>query len=148
MANPQCEDGYTKIANELLEAQAKTRIPGEARQVLDAIARKTFGYNKREDAISLSQFVLATGIKKPNVVRAIKQLQAMNLIIKTDNGKTQIYRINKDFETWKPLSKAITNRYQKRYPQKKENNYLLSELYRVSDGWTSFVFNSSKKSEL
>ncbi len=108
MASPQVENGYTKIANELLEAQARIRIPGEARQVLDVILRKTYGYGKKEDAISLSQFSLATGLKKPNCVRAVNKALAMNLIIKKDNGNIPIYRINKDFETWKPLSKKIT----------------------------------------
>lgn len=47
MANPQCENGFTKIANELMEALAKIRIPGEARQVLDVIFRQTYGWNKK-----------------------------------------------------------------------------------------------------
>ncbi|MBI5447822.1 MAG: replication protein [Gammaproteobacteria bacterium] len=64
MVTPQCEDGYTKIANELLEALARIRIPGETHQVLDTVLRKTYGYGKKEDAISLSQFVLATGLSK------------------------------------------------------------------------------------
>ena len=34
MANPQTENGYTKIANEIMEALAHIRIPGEAMQVL------------------------------------------------------------------------------------------------------------------
>lgn len=108
MASPQCEDGYIRFASELWEAVCRFRIPGEARQIFDFIARKTYGYNKKEDAIALSQFCLATGIKKPNVVRAIKQLQSMNLIIKKDNGISSIYSINKDYTSWRPLSKAIT----------------------------------------
>jgi len=108
VANPQVENGYTKIANEVLEALARIRIPGEARQVLDVILRKTYGFQKKEDVIALSQFCLATGINKPNVFRAIKQLQVMNLIIKNDNANLQTYRINKDYSQWKPLSKKIT----------------------------------------
>ncbi|MCK6470063.1 MAG: replication protein [Candidatus Brocadia sinica] len=108
MASPQCEDGYTKVANELLEALARIRIPGEARQVLDVIFRKTYGFSKKEDAISLSQFCLATGILKPNVCASLKQLREMNLIIQKDNGIANIYSINKDYTSWKPLSKKIT----------------------------------------
>ncbi|OGH05916.1 MAG: hypothetical protein A2W22_06960 [Candidatus Levybacteria bacterium RBG_16_35_11] len=108
MANPQCENGFVKIANTLMEALARIRIPGEARQVMDLIFRKTYGFNKKEDAITLSQFCLATGIKKPNCQRAINKLIEMNLVIKKDNGNIPIYKINKDFDTWKPLSKKIT----------------------------------------
>lgn len=115
---PQLENGYTKIANELLEAIAAIRIPGEAMQVLLVIIRKTYGYCKKKDAISLSQFVAATGIKKPNVCRAVKKLLDMNIIkplskkiikiIEKDNAYISEYELNKDCSSWIPLSKKIT----------------------------------------
>lgn len=108
MARPQIEDGYTRIANELMEALAHIRIPGEARQIIDTIIRKTYGFNKKADMISLSQFCLATGMKKPTCSRAIRTASTMN-IIKKDNNGNHFYSINKDFETWKPLSKKITH---------------------------------------
>ena len=82
MASPQIENGYTRIANEIMEALAKVRIPGEARQVLDAVFRKTYGWNKREDKISLSQFEKMTGLARPSICRAIKKLLIMNIIEK------------------------------------------------------------------
>ena len=45
MASPQTENGYVKIATELHDALCKTRISGEARQMLDVIIRKTYGYD-------------------------------------------------------------------------------------------------------
>lgn len=108
MASPQLENGYTSIANELYEAWAKIRIPGEARQVLDVIIRKTYGFHKKEDQISLSQFCLATGLKKPTVCKAIKKLVVINLITKKGNKTGEIYSLNKDFNTWKPLPKKVT----------------------------------------
>lgn len=132
MANPQIENGYTKIANEIMEALCKIRINGEAIQILFVIFRKTYGYNKKEDVISLSQFSVLTGLKRPNICRAINKLKQMNIIIQKDNDIANIYQLNKDFSTWKPLSKKITlskkimtviqkdnNRYPKRYIQKK-----------------------------
>lgn len=111
MANPQKEDGYTAIANELMDALAKIRISGEARQVLDVIFRKTYGYNKKEDMISLSQFSAATGISKSHIIRATKKLTEMNIII-SKKGNRQIvkYRINKNFELWNPLPKKETSK--------------------------------------
>jgi len=108
MANPQVEDGYTRIANELLEALARIRIPGEAMQITLTVLRQTYGFQKKTDAISLDRFCLATGLKKSNCVRAIRKSLAMNLIIRTDNNRVPKYSINKDFETWKPLSEGIT----------------------------------------
>lgn len=106
MANPQIENGYTKIANEILDALCGIRISGEARQCLDVIIRKTYGFNKKEDTIALSQFSLLTKMSKTSICRALLKLAKMNLIIDknvNENGKT--YLFNKDFSTWKPLTK-------------------------------------------
>ena len=108
MGNPQIEDGFTRIANELLEALCGVRIPGECRQIFDFIIRKTYGFNKKEDCIPLSQFVKATGKKKSNVIRSINTLIEMNLIAKRYNKRATRYSINKDYSTWNLLSKGIT----------------------------------------
>jgi len=112
MANPQIENGYTKIANEVMEALCGIRISGEARQCLDVIIRKTWGYNKRFDYIALSQFTELTGLERPTVYRGIVKLVKMNLIKITRNEKSKrvgnMYQINKDFDCWKVLSKKIT----------------------------------------
>ena len=93
-----------------MDALCRIRIPGEEMQVLNVILRKTYGWNKTEDAISLSQFVEMTMIKKPNVVRAIQGLLSKKIIsvIEKDNAPAKVYKINKDFDQWHPLSKKIT----------------------------------------
>ena len=67
MANVQKEYGNTEIANAILEALARTRIPGEAGQVVYFLFRKIYGWHKTEDQISLSQFCEATGLTKVHV---------------------------------------------------------------------------------
>lgn len=123
MANPQKEDGYTAIANEIMEALCRHRIPGEDRQVLDVIFRKTYGFNKIEDYISLSQFVDMTGMKKPNIIGSLKSLLSKRIIIiQMDDGFRKVYRINKDFDKWERysnrslLSKRIIGVIQKDNP--------------------------------
>ncbi len=108
MANPQIEDGYTRIANELLEAISLSKLNGSEHQVFWVIVRKTYGYQKKDDPISLSQFCLATRINKQNVCRALSNLITKNMIIKSDKDKITKYRIQKDYTTWKPLSNMIT----------------------------------------
>lgn len=107
MASPQKENGFTPIANEILEALAKININGEARQVLDVIIRKTYGFQKKQDKISLSQFVLTTSLKKSAVCRGLNRLKKMNIIIKIDNENCTIYRFNKNFDTWKSLTTLL-----------------------------------------
>jgi len=82
MASPQCEDGYTKIANELLEALCKTRIPGEIRQVLDAVIRLTYGWNLKKHPISYREFSNITGLQYGHIYRAIKSLIEHNFIVR------------------------------------------------------------------
>jgi phage replication O-like protein O len=108
MANPQKENGHIQIATQIYEAFCKIRISGEARQVLDFIIRKTYGFHKKEDKIALSQFCLGTGLRKPTVCKALNKLKNMKLIIQIDNDDINIYRFNKDFDTWEALPKKIT----------------------------------------
>lgn len=108
MASPQLENGYTKIANEIIDALTAYRLPGEQMQCLLLIIRKTYGFNKIDDMISNSQFVSGTGLKKPNVCRAIKGLIDKNIVIKKDNNYVPTYQFNKNYKTWKVLSKKIT----------------------------------------
>ena len=97
MADPQIENGFCMLPNELLEAIARIRIPGESMQVFLVIIRKTYGFHKHEDRISLSQFNLSTGLAKSSIIRALRILISMNLIYKKVNGTVSTYRILKDY---------------------------------------------------
>jgi phage replication O-like protein O len=102
MASPQCENGYCKIANELMEALARTRIRGEETQVLLAILRKTYGFNKKSDTIPISQLQLLTGMDRSSVCRAIRGLTSKK-IISSDKCATRTpskYSLNKDYDRW------------------------------------------------
>ncbi|MCK9518446.1 MAG: replication protein [Dehalococcoidia bacterium] len=144
MANPQKEDGYTAIANEIMEALCRHRIPGEDRQVLDVIFRKTYGFNKIEDYISLSQFVEMTGMEKPNIIRSLKSLLSKKIIIiQMDNGFRKVYRINKDFDKWERypnrslLSKMIIGVI-------KNDNPALSKMIPTKDNVTKDTITKTK----
>lgn len=108
--SPQTENGYIRIATELFEALIKVRIPGEARQMLDAIIRKTYGFQKTKDAISTSQIMEMTGLSHFGVYRARKKLKEMNLITIYKNVDSYIttYSINKVYTSWKLSTKKQT----------------------------------------
>jgi len=106
MANPQ-PDEFTRISNELLDQLCTIRIPGEAMQILLVIFRKTYGYNKKEDKISLSRFSELTNLATSNCSRAIKKLERMNLISVNRDQYISIYSIQKDYDKWQILSKTI-----------------------------------------
>jgi phage replication O-like protein O len=105
---PQTENGFTQIANELIEQFARIRIPGEAMQVFWVMLRKIYGFHKKSDPIALSQIVAATGLSKIAVCKAVKKLIELNLITKKGNKIAAEYAINKHFDTWEPLPKKVT----------------------------------------
>ena len=104
MASPQCENGYTKIANELLEAMIRTRIPGQEMRVMLAVLRFTYGYGKKQDQISYGQIAKMTEIPRVRVIEHVKSLVSKKGLGSLNNGtrKPLTMWINKDFEQWQP----------------------------------------------
>jgi len=122
MANPQLENGHFLIANDLWDAVCSIRIPGEARQVLDSIIRKTYGWHKKEDEISLSQFKEMTGLSSVHIIRARGKLLSMNIIVVTQKGNrgNLTYSVQKDYSKWRALPKKVivTQKGNKALPKK------------------------------
>jgi len=106
MANPQKEDGHVDIANEIIEAMAKTYFSSYEIQVLLAILRKTYGWHKKEDWIPISQLVGMTGIYKSHISRTLKKLIQRNMIIKSGIKLS----FQKDYEKWEKLPKQVTDK--------------------------------------
>src|SRR3990167_18530 len=106
---PQLENGYTKIANEILEVVVRTPLPGRYKDIWWFVVRKTYGFRKKQDKISLSQFVRGTGIDRSSVCKIIKDLVAWRLLAK----KGSIYAIIKDYSQWttqiRKLSSGVEN---------------------------------------
>jgi len=100
MADIQLEDGYTKIANGLMDKLCGFRFPAQVRSIVDVIFRKTYGWNKKRDKISLSQFEELTGMGKTNCHRALKLAIEHNVILR-DNNYVQI---QKDTDYWIPFN--------------------------------------------
>jgi len=96
VANPQKENGYTPIANEIMDYLCHFRIPGEVRLIVDCVIRKTYGYNKKEDWIAHSQLIAMTRMKKGNVSRSLSQAITNKLVIRSDNK----FRFNKNYDEW------------------------------------------------
>lgn len=106
MASPQLENGYTRIANEILENLIKYEFPKNTGSIpyrlCIFIIRKTYGYNKKEDRISLTQFEEALGVSRPAVSYWLKYLVTANLLVvnKTPSKDGYKYSFNKDYDNW------------------------------------------------
>lgn len=96
MASPQKENGYTAIANELLEKIISSKFIGSEIAILIFIIRKTYGFNKKTDRISLTQFEAGTKLSRPTVILAIKNLASKKIIIKNNS----VFSVQKNWELW------------------------------------------------
>jgi len=104
MANPQLENGHTRIANELLEQLMKRHLSPNQWRVLLCIIRKTYGFQKKVDYIANFQIVEATGLRKAMVSRCMKELHQAGLI--TRQGK--YIGFQKNWEEWQKLAISST----------------------------------------
>ena len=111
MASPQCENGYTKIANELLEALLNHRIPGQEMRVILTIARMTYGFNKKSDQISYGQIAQMTDIPRRRVIEHVQSLVSKKALGSVNNGtrKPLTMWINKNYEEWEDSAKKDTS---------------------------------------
>ena len=99
----QIEEGkWAKIHNDILEAVAITNLNGTEKSLLLFLFRKTYGWNKKDAKISLSEWQAGTRIPRHNLPRALRSLEEKRVIYSVDNGRnrTKTYGFNKYIEQW------------------------------------------------
>lgn len=128
MASPQVENGFTPIANEIMEALMKVNLSAYESRVLWFILRKTYGWSKKTDWITLSQFSECIGLDRRLVHRAIKKLSSKKMIVinKDDTFKIR-YGFQKDYKKWDLSSKKMTVIYRDDRVSSKEMTGLSSK---------------------
>lgn len=113
----QVENGnYTRVVNRVLEELVKAPLLGAELAICIFVIRKTYGFNKKEDEISLSQFEIGVERSRPTIVKALKNLQLVNILklVKKGDSKKQsnVWVFNKYYSTWKlvKLPQLVKNR--------------------------------------
>ncbi|MFH1952541.1 MAG: replication protein [Pseudomonadota bacterium] len=114
MADVQPENGTTGIAHEILENLARINLSAYESRFLWLLFRKTYGFHKKTDWISLSQFSKELELDRRLIHRTIKKLKDRKMIIvETDKGKRTKYGFQKDYDRWisgKVSSKQMTEK--------------------------------------
>jgi phage replication O-like protein O len=105
-ASPQCEDGYTRIANELLDAMCRLKLSDQLGRVLHAIIRRTYGWNQKSDWISGSQLAEMTGMSRFDVCQALKALRDRHIIMRQGRAIS----VQKDYTQWIGMAGRCPNR--------------------------------------
>ncbi|WP_313430869.1 replication protein [Siminovitchia terrae] len=103
MANVQLEHGFTKIANELLDAIQSFQFTQNQFKLLLALWRNTYGWNRKECDFSLNKLVSQTGLQKKRVIETLRSLEESNIIIEVKapvGSSGKIVRFNKNYDSW------------------------------------------------
>ena len=102
-ARPKLENGYTQIAHEFLEALCLVGLNGSEFRIVLSIVRQTWGWHRKEVALSLTDLRNATGIARRGLIYSIQNLQAKQIIEVSHSaaGKKNVFRLNKDYEAWR-----------------------------------------------
>lgn len=100
MPTPQVEDGYTRLANELLDAIIRFPFTKRQYKVMLLLARKTYGYNKKSDDMTVTQISNQTGLTRPHASGTLAELVELGCVLKRDGRHGYVLGINKNYRTW------------------------------------------------
>ena len=103
MANPQKENGYTPIANEILERIMRVNLSGTQFRIVMAVWRYTYGFNRKHHAMSVTFIANAVGTSRSRASNEIKMLVEKNIleIIKPSTFKSPaVIGFHKDYDMW------------------------------------------------
>lgn len=129
---------HTQMPNELMEILMSKMVNASMKSVLTLIARKTYGFHKETDEISLTQFEKHTGLTRPTIVASLSKLQQAQLVLLLSKGRSRISsnRWQLDLSNWEeklvklhelvkndPLQ-LVKNPLHTKEKQNKFNNYL------------------------
>ena len=111
MANPQKENGFTPIANEIMEQLCKMRLNGTQFRIILVLLRYTYGFNRKSHEFSETFIANATGTNKRVIVRELKSLVdygLVKIVSESTFTKPRILSFNKNYEGWE-INQQLTN---------------------------------------
>ncbi|CUJ67660.1 replication protein [Achromobacter sp. 2789STDY5608628] len=138
-ASPQVEEGHTRLANELLEAMCCAGFSARQWAVVMAVVRKTYGYGKKADDISLGQLASMTGIAKPHISRAVNDLIESGVVRRSVGTFGHSLSLNKHYKQWRvgAVAKGVTDLVTKGLPKEQRGLPIQEPTDGVTDSDTT-----------
>jgi len=144
MASPQTENGFTKLANELLDQLCRLHLSGNEWCFVHALIRKTYGYNKKEDWITNSQIANVTGMHRVRVSEAKSKLLEKGIVVEKSNKISLV----KDYEKWKVVTEkrnTVTEKRNKVLRKSVPTKERKTSINTISDKSPIMPFNKNKE---
>jgi len=108
---------FTIVENEILDLLPIIGLTKRELEFMIVIVRKTNGFGKERDKISLSQFEGLTGINKGDCSRTLRKLIDKRIIDKSVDG----IGVNRDFGQWEGVGDLPTRKGLAKYQRKVGN---------------------------
>ena len=140
MASPQTKNGYTRIANEILDNITRANLNGTQLRIIMVIWRYTYGFGRKSHEIPLTLIAEKVDTTKGHIDREITNLINRGFVIVVGIGKRRgrLLSFNKNYEEWdKPQQqeelkspvKAEKPKKTKKQQYDKDNTYYKMALY-------------------
>lgn len=101
------DNGYTRIANELLEAVIGSGLTQNQLLITLAVIRKTYGYNKTADWVGNAQLSELTGL--PETRCSTERNKLIKMCVLTASGR--LVGINKEITSWQTKFNGISKTF-------------------------------------
>ncbi|WP_166671056.1 replication protein [Modicisalibacter xianhensis] len=113
------EDGFIRIATELHQAIAQSRMTGRERAIVDAVIRFTYGWQRKSARISGDTFAEWTGLDRSDCNTIVTELVRRKILLRS--GSRSPISLNKDYSQWeKP--KGATRRVKRKSAERGEKH--------------------------
>lgn len=101
MANPQIEQGYTRIANSLLRAIYKYITNPTWIRICLLTIRVTYGFHRKESVTNYKSFVTHLNLTEEYIKQVLIEMESAKIVryFPKSSGKFRI-SFNKNFEEW------------------------------------------------
>lgn len=135
MASPQKENGFTPIANELLEAIFSAKLNSTQLKIVLLILRYTYGFSRKEHKFSLNFIARGIGVSRRYVSNELKTLIAANLITivrEHTDTEARVLSLNKNYDTWN-LDRTTQQQVKSSSTGEEQDNTTGEELFYTTD---------------
>lgn len=96
---PQVEDGYTRIANELLDALCAADFTAREFRVVHFVIRQTYGWNDKAKRMAASFIAGGTGLHESHCSKVLNELIRRNVVVRHGGSRSPV-SLNKHFDQW------------------------------------------------